>query len=301
MPLVPRPVRTGFQTLGVLAPPLAVELGVRLMRRVGPASAIRPLDQAVHDVARRGIVQVDGEQVATYSWGDPAAPPVLLAHGWQLRASRFARLVEALQDAGLQPVAFDGVAHGDSSGHRTQAVQHAAALRAVQERTGPAVAVVGHSLGALAAGLALRDGLVADRFVSVAAPTGFDSVIASFVRQSGMPPSLRDRLADRAARVMFADVADARATLDLTRHPVPAHVPTLFVQSTPDSMNDPDNARSLHAAHPGSRLLLVEGLGHNRLLDDPAVVTAVVEHVTTTGPVAADPAPPTALTSPRVS
>ncbi|WP_407317648.1 alpha/beta hydrolase [Isoptericola halotolerans] len=284
MPLVPRPVRAGFRVLGTLAPPLAVELAVLAMRRVGPPARIRPADQAVHDAARRDVVRVDGERVATYAWGSPSAPPVLLAHGWQLRASRFARLAEALEAAGLQPVAFDGVAHGDSTGRRTQAVQHAAALRAVQERTGPAIAVVGHSLGATAAGLALRDGLAADRFVSVAAPTGFDSVIGSFVRQSGLPSRLHDRLASRAGSVMFRGVTDPRTNLDLTRHPVPAHVPTLFVQSTPDSMNDPDNARLLHAAHPGSELLLVDGLGHNRLLDDPGVLTAVVDHVTTNVP-----------------
>nr|WP_246256633.1 alpha/beta fold hydrolase [Isoptericola halotolerans] len=250
------------------------------MRRVGPPSRIRPVDQPVHDAARRRLVRVGDERVATYAWGDPDAPPVLLVHGWQLRASRFARLVEAFESAGLQPVAFDGVAHGDSSGRSTQAVQHAATLRAVQEQVGPAAAVVGHSLGAMAAGLALRDGLAAERFVSIAAPTGFESVIGSFVRQSGLPPRLHDRLADRAARVMFPAVDAPRTELDLTHHPVPAHVPTLFVQSTTDSMNDPADARRLHTAHPGSELLLVEGLGHNRVLDDPAVARAVVDHVT---------------------
>ncbi|WP_277213745.1 alpha/beta fold hydrolase [Isoptericola croceus] len=286
MPFVPAPVRTGFQLLGTVAPPLAVELGLRIMRHVGQPARVRPADQQVHDAARRGTIRVAGEHIATYAWGDPAAPPVLLVHGWQLRASRFGRLVEAFREAGLQPVAFDGVAHGESSGRYTQAVQHAAVLRALQEQVGRAAGVVGHSLGGLAAGLALRDGLAADRFVAIAAPTGFESVVGSFVRQSGIPPRWHDRLADRAAQVMFPDVADPRTELDLTRRPVPAGVPTLFVQSTDDTMNDPENARRLHAAHPGSELLLPPGLGHNRVLDDPAVVRAVVEHV-----LAADRAP----------
>lgn len=296
MPLVPAPVRTGFRVLGAVAPPLAVELALRAMRRVGPPAHVRPADRSTHDVARRGTVRVDGEDVATYTWGDPSAPLVLLAHGWQLRASRFARLVEAFEAAGLRAVAFDGVAHGDSTGHRTQAVQHARVLRAVQDQAGPAVAVVGHSLGAMAAGLALRDGLAADRFVAVAAPTGFESVLDSFVRQSGLPPRLHDRLADRAARVMFPEVTAPRTELDLTRHPVPAGVPTLFVQSTTDSMNHPDNARRLHAAHPGSDLLLAPGLGHNRVLDDPEVVRAVVGHVAASPPAPPEPLAPPAWT-----
>lgn len=283
MPLTPAPVRTGFRILGTVAPPLSVDLALRAMRRVGPAARIRPADQMTHDAARRGTVRVDGEDVTTYTWGDPSAPSVLLVHGWQLRASRFARLVEAFEAAGLRPVAFDGVAHGESTGHRTQAVQHARVLRAVQEQSGPAAAVVGHSLGGMAAGLALRDGLAADRWVAIAAPTGFESVIGSFVRQPGLPAGVHDRLADRAARTMFPEVVAPRTELDLTRHPVPAGVPTLFVQSTTDSMNDPDNARQLHAAHPGSELLLAPGLGHNRVLDDPDVLRAVVRHATETG------------------
>ncbi|MCK0115622.1 alpha/beta hydrolase [Isoptericola sp. S6320L] len=299
MPIVPPPVRTGFRLLGTVAPPLATALGVRAMRRVGPPARVRPVDAEVHDAARRGSLDIDGERVATYAWGDAAAPPVLLVHGWQLRASRLARLVEAFLAAGLRPVAFDGVAHGDSTGRRTQAVQHARVLRAVQEQAGPALAVVGHSLGAMAAGLALRDGLAADRLVAIAAPTGFESVIGSFVRQSGIPPRLHDRLAERAARVMFPDVGAPRTELDLTRHPVPPGVPTLFVQSTTDSMNDPDNARRLHAAHPGSEMLVAPGLGHNRVLDDPEVLRAVVDHVTATRPTGAAPVASPAWTRSR--
>lgn len=301
MPLVPAPVRTGFRMLGTLAPPLAADVALRAMRRVGPPARIRPTDQQTHDAARRGTVHVDGERVVTYTWGDPTAPPVLLVHGWQLRASRFARLVEAFVAAGFRPVAFDGVAHGDSTGRYTQAAQHATVLRAVQEQAGPAAAVVGHSLGGLAAGLALRDGLDAARYVAVAAPTGLDSVIDSFVRQSGLPSRASGRLADRAARVMFPQVTDPRTELDLTRRPAPAAVPALFVQSASDTMNDPENARRLHAAHPGSRLLLAPGLGHNRVLDDPAVVRTVVRHVVGTPPNDAEPEAPSAWTRPHIN
>jgi pimeloyl-ACP methyl ester carboxylesterase len=57
-------------------------------------------------------------------------------------------------------------------------------------------------------------------------------------------------------------------------------VPTVFVQDDTDVRTRPDDARRLHAAHPGSRLVLTHGLGHNRILDDPAVVETVVEHLT---------------------
>lgn len=273
-------VRTAFRTLSTVAPPLAVELGYRAFRRVGPPSAVRSVDQDVHDRARRGKVRVNGERVVTYAWGDPAAPPVLLVHGWQLRASRFATLVRALEGAGLRPVAFDGLAHGESGGRRTNVVEHMVVMRAVQQVEGRFVGVVGHSLGGLAAGLALHGGFAADRFVAVAAPVGFDTVTSTFMRLSGLSPRLADRLSRRISRGLLPDLADPRTTLDLARNPVPEHVPTVFVQDTQDVMSGPDQARRLHDAHPGSELILTEGLGHNRILDDAVVVDAVVAHVT---------------------
>jgi pimeloyl-ACP methyl ester carboxylesterase len=271
--------RAGLVGLSVAAPPLAVEAAYRMFRHVGAPAPVRAADRAVHERARRGRVHVHGYDVATYSWGDPAAPPVLLAHGWQLRAARFAVLVEALEAADLRPVAFDGPAHGASTGRRTTVLEHVAAMRAVQETTGPLAAVVGHSLGGLAAGLAVRDGLAADRYVAIAAPTGFDSVVGTFRRRAGLPDRLHEPLCERVARGLFPGVDEARARLDLTRRPVPAGVPALFVHDVDDPLHGSGEARRLHAAHPGSELLVTAGLGHNRLLDDPDVVAAVVQHV----------------------
>ncbi|MCK9793386.1 alpha/beta hydrolase [Isoptericola sp. 4D.3] len=280
MPYVPAAVSTGFRVLSAVAPPLAVRAAARVFWHFGPPAPVRPADRAVHDRAERGALDVDGERIVTYRWGDPSAPTVLLAHGWRSRASRFAPLVVALEEAGLGVVSFDGVAHGDSTGHRMSALDQMAAIRAVHETEGPFTAVVGHSLGGLASGLALAEGLPVDRFVSVSTMTGFDAVAESFLRLVGLPARLHDRFCDHVERTFPGDVRDVRARVDLVAHPVPAHVPTLFVHDDDDRMSLPDGARRLHAAVPGSELVVTRGLGHNRILDDPAVVDAVVSHVT---------------------
>ncbi|MGW8566135.1 alpha/beta fold hydrolase [Isoptericola sp. NPDC055881] len=289
MPYVPTAVSTSFRVLAAVAPPLAVRLAARTFWRFGPPTPVRAADRAVHERAERGMVRVDGERVVTYRWGDRAAPAVLLAHGWKSRASRFAALVTALEDAGLGVVSFDGLAHGDSTGRRMSALDHMAAMRAVLDAEGPFTGVVGHSLGGLAAGLALHDGFPTDRFVSVSAMTGFDALAATFLRLVGMPASQLDRFCDHVARTFPGQAPDVRARIDLVTHPVPASVPTLVVHDADDRMSLPDGARRLHAAMPGSRLVVTSGLGHTRILDDPAVLDAVVAHITAnvTAPVGA--------------
>ncbi|MFE7408529.1 alpha/beta fold hydrolase [Isoptericola sp. NPDC057559] len=287
MPYVPTAVSTGFRVLSAVAPPLAVRLAARTFWHFGPPAPVRPADRAVHDRAARGTVSVGDECLVTYRWGDRDAPAVLLAHGWKSRASRFAPLVTALREAGLAAVSFDGVAHGDSTGRRMSALDHMAAIRAVHDTEGPFTAVVGHSLGGLAAGLALADGFPADRFVSVATMTGFDALAGAFLRLVGMPASLHDRFCDHVERTFPGDVRDIRTRVDLVRHPVPARVATLFVQDDDDRMSLPSGAPLLRAAVPGSELLTTRGLGHTRVLDDPAVVAAVVAHVTAPRPATA--------------
>lgn len=289
MPYVPAPVSTGLRALSAVAPSIAVRVAARAFWHVGPPAEVRPADRGAHERACRGAVDVDGERVVTYRWGDRRAPTVLLVHGWKSRASRLAGLVTPLEAAGLGVVSFDGVAHGASSGRRMSALEHMAAIRAVHDAEGPFTAVVGHSLGALAAGLALADGLPADRFVSVAAMTGFDAIAESFLRLVGMPAGLHERLCDHVERTFPGDVRDVRSRIDLVAHPVPEHVATLFVQDGDDRMSLPAGAPLLQAAVPGSELLATRGLGHTRVLDDPAVVAAVVAHVTAPLPLTVRP------------
>ena len=53
-------------------------------------------------------------------------------------------------------------------------------------------------------------------------------------------------------------------------------LPGLIIHDSSDREVPSDHAKRLHRAWPASRLLLVDGLGHQRLLRDPEVVAAAV-------------------------
>ncbi|WP_125777778.1 alpha/beta fold hydrolase [Antribacter gilvus] len=285
MPRVHPLVRTAFATLGTVAPPVALAASVAAFRRVGPPTPVRSTDRPVHDRARRGELAVRGERVATYAWGDPAAPPVLVVHGWQSRASRLAAIVTDLEAAGFRPVAFDAPAHGDSSGRFTTILDFLEILQRLRDDTGEPQAVVGHSFGAFAGGIALHEGLGAHGFVGIASAARFDLLSDTFAATVGLPTSLYERLAGRIATAVFPDEPDPRRRFDLLARPAPAHVPALFVQDADDHEVSLGFARRLHAAHPSSRLVVTSGLGHNRVLDAPAVRAEILAHVVAAAPV----------------
>lgn len=277
-------VRAGVRTLGAVAPPVAVRVAAGVMVRAGRPAAVRPVDADVHARARRGALTVGPARVVTYAWGDPLAATVLLAHGWQLRASRLAALVADLEAAGLGVLAFDAVAHGESTGPTTNVLEMADVLRRLADDVvaggGEVAGVVGHSLGGLAAGIALRDGLPSTRWVAINAPAGVRSVETSFARTVGLPARLVPALDAAVVRRLFPGDPKASARAELVEHPAPAGVAALFVRDVDDTLGEAGDARRLHAAHPGSDLLVTSGLGHNRVLDDPGVRESVVRHVT---------------------
>jgi pimeloyl-ACP methyl ester carboxylesterase len=105
----------------------------------------------------RGSVAANGLVYATRSWGDPAAPAILLIHGVTSSSGVWWRVGPALAAGlGRRVVAIDQAGHGETSGwlghHRFR--DNATDVVAVVDAAGlrrPDLRVVGHSWGAMTA------------------------------------------------------------------------------------------------------------------------------------------------------
>jgi pimeloyl-ACP methyl ester carboxylesterase len=225
------------------------------------------------DDARLQTIDLDGIGIAEYTWGDPACQPyVLFAHGWSSTGARILRWIAPLRSAGYAVVAFDQAGHGRSDGHRTNLLEFTQRLRAVGRRHGPAAAIVGHSLGGAAAGLALARGLQADCAVLVAPAA--DPVDASrrFARQVGLAESVRRRMSEMfeaRAGVGFSDLQAENNAPGINR-------PALVVHDLEDREGPWCEGERWACHWPGARLLSTRGLGHHRILDDDAVIAAAL-------------------------
>ncbi|WP_129785070.1 alpha/beta hydrolase [Promicromonospora panici] len=286
---MPRLTAASLRALARTAPPLAAEVATRFFFRVGPPAAVRPQERVAHEAARRSTIRYrrpattgrEPVDVVVYAWGEPGAPGVLLVHGWQSRASFFAPLVEDLVASGLRVVAYDAPAHGDSGGRRRTIVDDVAIVHRLSDaEPAPWEGIVGHSAGALAAGVALADGVAARRFTSVSGPSAASALADGFFAITGLPRSLRQRFDDVVRRRRFPDVPDIYERYDLTRRPVPGAVPALLLHDTDDRQVPYRHAERMLAAHADSaELVTTTGLGHNRILRDPAVRRSVLDHL----------------------
>jgi len=238
-------------------------------------------DRAMAALAERGQVAVGpGLEVATYLWRPDAAsdrPPVLLVHGWGSRATHLGAIVKALNRMGRACLAFDSPAHGESAGAWTSMPQVIRCLRAVIAASGPVDVVIGHSFGAMAAGLAYADRPepgappAAPALALIAAPGSLDTMTRRFLAAEGLP-------AERMAglhRVLRDDYGYDPADFDLVRWAGRLPRRLLIVHDREDPEVPIADAERLADARPDAELIRTDRLGHLRILFGRPVLAAL--------------------------
>ncbi|SHI89476.1 Pimeloyl-ACP methyl ester carboxylesterase [Hymenobacter daecheongensis DSM 21074] len=277
-PTVPpalRRLRLGFRLLSAVSTQLAFRAAWRVFttpRRLPP----KKWEAAVLTEARPLAVPFGAGTLAAYEWGPAAGPVVLLVHGWEHRASFWGAFAKALAAAGYRAVAFDGPAHGASPGRRTTLPEFGAAIQAVADAVGPVWGVVAHSFGAAAtAGLPVHfnGGQLLPRLVLLSVP---GSTPAEFQRFAELL-QLSAKVTDRMLRFVEAKGGRRVESFSLTRpdHPVPAVRALLFHDHADETIPFAE-AQAIAHHWPGLDFRPTTGLGHNRILRDPAVIAQAV-------------------------
>ncbi|MBV6700622.1 alpha/beta hydrolase [Kitasatospora aureofaciens] len=272
-------VRTALNSTSHLAPRAAGRAAFELWRHPLRRSALRPDEREIHRQAAVDELTVNGKRVQVYRWGD-GARPVLLMHGWRSRASRFAGYVLRLRALGLTPVAFDAPGHGASGGRATTVLEYREIARQLQLRYGNFEAIVAHSLGVLGAFLALREGVRAERLVSLAGVSEFTYLPRAFCAGLGLNAAVERDLRHRIEHDLFAGTENPWQHFDAAHRPQEIDVRILVVHDENDDVVGLDHAHRLKAAY-GDRLdlLVTRGLGHRRIVTEPTVLDNVVGFV----------------------
>jgi pimeloyl-ACP methyl ester carboxylesterase len=220
--------------------------------------------------AQRLDVQTRYGRVAAWSWG--SGPVVYLVHGWGGRAEQLGAFVAPLLARGFRVIAVDGPGHGESSGRRSSGVEIGRALTDVAVQCGPARGVIAHSLGAAAVTFAIREGLPVQRLAFVGPPADPLTWVARFGRQLGLDAAVMAEMRRRSEERIQARWDDLPLVPLRGLEPPP---PLLVVHDRDDREVRSTDGAAIAAAWPGARLLETEGLGHRRVLRDPAVVGTV--------------------------
>lgn len=266
-----------FLTGSLLLPEYAAALAERLFL-TPPKPNVNHVPQSTFFAfldAHASYVEYRGRSLASWRWGPPDAPAVLLAHGWGGYAAQMRGFVPQLLRAGLRVVAYDQPAHGLSEGKLSGLPDFAGALAAVAMHHGSVRHVIAHSLGGPAVSIALSRGLDLHSVVLVSPPSDLVGYSRQFARWTWMPEALR--------RAMQAAIEERYGLhwfeIEVPRLAPRLKTPALVIHDHQDSFVPWEQGAALARAWPGARLLSTVGLGHGRILENDVVVRAAADFI----------------------
>ncbi len=262
--------RAAFRVLETAAPPVAVRLAVWKFcnpRRRPP----RPEESRILAAAERIEFRLGGQRIVAHEWG--SGPRILFHHGWSGSGAQMAPVADVLARAGYRVTVLDARAHGESSGNQATLPEMGHDLAEIGKQLGDIHALVGHSMGAMIAARAMGQGLDANRIVMMAAPAEIMPYARFFTRVFGLQDKTLQGMLARLGRKSGLSPAEARAEgLALGRSE-----PLLILHDRDDADVPIRHPESWFAVWPGAKLEFTEGLGHRRILRDPATAQRVVE------------------------
>jgi alpha-beta hydrolase superfamily lysophospholipase len=247
----------------------------------GPARSVAELGMDHEDLTiRSGALDLAGWLIRP-TVGDPAAPLLLLAHGWGASHATVLELAEPLVRGGHEVLLFDVRGHGRNPPATYVTVRHfrddlmAVVRYAVERYPGRRLVVVGHSLGGAAAVLAAAEGVRVDGLVLIATPCDVVRITAEYLTDRGMPGRLlvtvlRPFWWRRLGGTFLPHVPDRRIG--------ELRMPLLILQPENDRRVARDHAVRLAAAA-GVAFQIVPDREHTDVLEAPITARLVTDFV----------------------
>lgn len=264
--------------LAYIAPGLAGRIALRMF---STPKRTTPNDGAIFADADASTIGYAGRRLSIWRWRPRGRNglKVLLVHGWSGNAGQFARWVPELTKRGYEVVAFDGPAHGASTGERTNLVDFAGAVRQVAAVVGGVQAVIAHSMGGAATIVAAGEGLRAQRIVLLSTPDNVEARLDRFVAWLKLPGGVRAAMQRHLENRFGRTLASVRLA-----HLAPRiNVPVLVIHDAGDREIPWYEASRTAAALPQGELHTVRGLGHTRVLKDENVILKADDFVSSLG------------------
>ncbi len=191
-------------------------------------------------------------------------------------------IVEPLVSAGYEAIIFDAPAHGDSGpselgARRTTLFEFAHTLDALATEVGDFAGIIAHSGGSTAAAWALTSAKWSVKALVMIAPMASPIAYKKIFHDAlGLNDDVLRRFNEYTERRFGFEWEDFEVPAMAARTRTP---PLLVVHDKDDVETAWQEGASIADAWPRSDLLTTSGLGHRRVLRDPAVIEAVTAFV----------------------
>lgn len=216
-----------------------------------------------------------GDMIKWYRWGSEG-PKVLLCHGWRSKTADFRRMIKSFVEQGYVVEGIDMRAHGFSEGKHTALPEFRDILKNHMIKNGPYEVVIGYSLGALASGIALSEMGKAyhpKHYFVLAGPPYVRYFFKDIIDDVGCNDAVYQAMCNLVKEHYGQpiDYFDLRikesAFRDLKTH---------LIYCEDDQLIPFQKGSSLEEAWPHASFVHAKGLGHYKIIANPAIIEYVI-------------------------
>lgn len=263
-----------FAIFEKIYPPAAAQIAISLFSRPF-YRAKHQYSNSVLDSAEKSNLDFQGKKIRTYRWAGNSKK-VLFIHGWASRGSVVHRLVPMLKMEGIEIIAFDAPAHGESSGSTLNLITFSQVCQKLIHRYGPFDAVITHSFG-------MRVGLHAYTelnithppvFVCCALPATMNTIFQQYLHLIQLPQKSTLAFYKKVNKILGRDYTEMDCPQLLERSKVPN---LLAIHDIDDSIVNMEPVYQLLQLNAKVELNITKGLGHYGVLRD-VHVKALIHH-----------------------
>lgn len=234
----------------------------------------RELAMAESAQKKKLYVNEIGKEIHLLSYGY-SKKKVLLLHGWSGRCTQLFAFADKLLEKGYMVISFDGPAHGQSTGNKTEMLEFLATVKKVEQEFGPFEAAIGHSFGGMCLFNSVSDFMKIKALVTIGSGDKTSNILRQFVRnlhlKDSIYPKLQHYLEDKW-QVKVDDYASSYVAKKIT-------IPTLIIHDTEDGDVPVRYAYDIRQNLQKGAILITSGLGHTKILRDKNIVQKAVDFI----------------------
>jgi len=219
-------------------------------------------------------IPIINKQIISYSWGE--GPEILLVHGWASRGIQLHPLIAPLLQRGFKVVTFDFPGHGYLQGEGTTFLEFYLTLKEVSSKMHKLHAIVAHSIGCAATQAIAARWTKPLRLILLAPHYHLRAELQEWMDARHMPKALLThfiKITEKKLGLEF-DEFDPRHNATTIKQPV------LLIHDRNDKAAKFKSSQILAKLIPNAQLIATEGLGHNKIVSDPAMINEMIKFLT---------------------
>jgi len=280
VPLAVKFLRTSIGILGMLSPWLAASWVYKLWFST-PRYAEPVRERRWREQAELQYLEIDGERIVVYRWGDDTQPCVYLVHGWSGRGAQMGAFVKPLNELGYTVISFDAVGHGLSSGKAANIFKITSHLQTIIQDYGAPEHIIAHSFGSMVSALLIRKyKLTPKSLVTISSPTRGEYLLELFTGSLQLDDRVKEIFNHKLTRDFGDNVYHEIAADENLRGNL---LYALIVHDKQDEEVYWQYSQKLLDVMPNAQSLFTEGLGHRRILRDKQTVTKIIRFIAEKG------------------